>query len=273
MENEKGVSTSFLVLICFVFLFIMFLAIKPAPTGFVTLPLIGDTNDLSNPTLLGAVILLLAVFIAALVLYKKLKNKTNLEKIGVTEVPGPVSNIDIPTPEEIRKKEGLTEEELKKLFQEIAPHIESAPIPTELSETVKKELQALEEAPKAPEAPSIPKPPEAPAVKAEGQKEEEKTVEKKKQKKEERDLNELKRLLLVLLKKNYRNEIILKYLRKKGWKLSEISQIINEVNDIRLRYYVKEATSLGYKKEHLIKPLLSKGWTMEDINKAFSNAQ
>ncbi len=237
MENGKGVSTNLLIFLCFIFLFIMFILIKPTTTGLITLPIIGETSDLSNPALIGAIVLLLVIWIAAIVLYRKLKNKTKLQKIEITEVPDPISSIEIPTPQEIQRKEGLTEEELKRLFQEIAPHIESIQQPG----SSKKEFEILEKGLKKPE---LPTPEEA-----------------------KHNLNELRKLLIVLLRKNYKKDIIVKYLQKKSWRLNEISQVINEINERSLRNYIKDALSLGYKKEQFIKLLLNKGWTIEDINK------
>ena len=68
------------------------------------------------------------------------------------------------------------------------------------------------------------------------------------------------------MEKNYTKESIVKYLQKKGWKLSQIAKIIQEINLMNLFRYIKEAVSLGYKKDLLIKQLLSKGWTLKEIN-------
>ena len=252
MENQKEVGINTLILFSLVFLFLAFIIIQPIPlTGLITLPLIGDTSELSGTTLIGAVSLLLAVWIIVFMLFKKLRKKSKLEKVpALPEVPGPVSTVDIPSLDELQKKQGLTEDELKQLFTEIAPQIE-----TQSKITInEKELELFEKQKSAQnkEEAEIPK----------------KTEEAKQSLFEEksRDINELRKITRALLEKNYTKESIVKYLQKKGWKLSQIAKIIQEINLMNLFRYIKEAVSLGYKKDLLVKQLLSKGWTLKEIN-------
>ena len=79
--------------------------------------------------------------------------------------------------------------------------------------------------------------------------------------------NKLKALMLDLLNKRYTRESIIKYLKKKGYKLTQIAQTIREINNDNLSRYIKQAVSLGYKKDQISKQLLNKGWDQEDIEK------
>ena len=256
MENQKEASLNALILFSLVFLFLAFIIIQPVPlTGLITLPLIGDTSELSGTTLIGAISLLLAIWIVVFMLFKKLRKKNKLEKVpALPEVPGPVSTVDIPSLDELQKKQGLTEDELKQLFTEIAPQIE-----TQSKITInEKELELFEKQKSTQDKKEVEIP--------------KKTEEEKQILTGERtkDINELRKITRALLAKNYTKESVIKYLQKKGWKLSQIAKVIQEINLINLYKYIKEAVSLGYKKDPLIKQLLSKGWTLREINYALS---
>ncbi|MEK6932362.1 MAG: hypothetical protein AABW56_01045 [Nanoarchaeota archaeon] len=242
----KGdINTNSLVIVSLIFILVAFLTINPFDmTGLITLPIIGDTSEIPNATLMGGIVLLIIIWIIIMIIAKKVKKKSQLEKIPVlTEVPSPVSNINFKNPQEL-KKDGLTEEELKQLFNDISPRVELAQRPivnkNELDELEKQITNNL----------GFKKLPE---------------INKEPHKK---DLNELKKLMLALLKKNYTKESVIKYLKKKGWSLSEISQVNKEINMINLRNYVKEAISLGHKKPRIVKELQNKDWTIEEINRA-----
>ena len=244
--TKGDINTNSLVIGSLLFVLIIFLAINPFDvTGLITLPIIGDTDEIPNATLMGGIILLIIIWIIIMIIAKKMKKKSHLEKIPtLTEVPGPVSNLNFKNPQEF-KKDGLTEEELKQLFNEIYPRADLAQKPVVVN---KKELEELEK-------------------QITGNVEIKKLTELKKEQ-GKKDLNELKKLILALLKKNYTKESVIKYLKGKGWSLSEIFQVTKEINMINLRNYVKEAISLGYKKPRIVKELQSKGWTIEEINRA-----
>ena len=129
MKNQKEVSINTLILGSILFLFLAFIIIQPIDlTGNVILPLVGETNDIPTPTLIGAIAVLVVIWILVVVLHRRLKKKEKLEKLpGLPGLPEPVSTIEIPTVQEIQKRQGLTEEELKQLFREIAPKIEPIP--------------------------------------------------------------------------------------------------------------------------------------------------
>lgn len=265
MVNQKEVSTNTLILISIIFLVFAFLVIQPIniTSGVISLPIIGELDLSNTSTLIGAVVLLIVICVTIFILHRKLKNKQKLEKIpGLPGLPEPVSTIEIPTVQEIQRRQGLTEEELKQLFREIAPHIEPNPQIQHSQQPLLnlKELEFFEQQQKkldqhVSDINKLQPPPV--------QKIEQKTeilLEKKE------DLSELKKLITSLLNKNYTKSSIIKYLQKKGWKLSQISQVIKEINQTNLKNYVKEAVSLGYKKEQITKQLSSKGWKMQEIN-------
>src|SRR3989344_1649629 len=255
MENKKEDNTKSLVILLMLLLFFAFLVAKPfspTPTAYLTLPLIGDTSELSDPTLIGGIAILVAIWIIVLILYRKLKKKSRNDKLsGLPEVPQPISNIETPTPQEIQKKEGLTEEELKQLFREIAPKIEPVHIePVKETKPLinEKELEMFEQRQKQAK----------PAEKLTGK---------------ERDITGLKKLMGDLLKKNYTKVSILRYLQKKDWRLSEIAQAVREINETNLFGYIRQAISLGYKREQFQRLLMSKGWTNDEIEIAVQKLQ
>ena len=254
MENQKEVNLNTLILFSLVFLFLAFIIIQPVSlTGLITLPLIGDTSELSGTTLIGAVSLLLAIWIVVFMLFKKLRKKNKLEKVpALPEFPGPVSGVDISSLDELQKKQGLTEDELKQLFTEVAPQIEIQP-EIKINE---KELELFEKQKLIQEKPSIEIPKRINTSKP--------IISEDKPK----DINELRKIAKTLLAKNYTKESVIKYLQKKGWGLSQIAKVIQEINLMNLSKYLKEAVSLGYKKDQLVKQLLSKGWTNQEINDA-----
>ncbi len=222
MAEEKESSTNLLIFLSIVFLFIIFVVVQPTRTGYFSLPLVGDTSTLSNPTLIGAVVILLFIWAGVFLLYVKIKKKKQLQNLP--DLP----NSDLIIPEQTQTsqlKQGLSEDELKKLFNDISPIMKE-----EVKENKPEKVQ-------------------------------EKVIPQKK----ESNINDLRNLMTNLLSKNYSKESILKYLQKKGYSLNEISVVTNDVNKIRLREYVQKAKSLGYKKDKIIAQLKNKGWSLEDI--------
>ena len=274
MESKKEVSTQTLLLFSSIFLMLAFLIIQPVDiTGLaISLTLFGEVDFSNTTTLIGAGFLLVIIWILIVVLYKRLKHKSKLEKIpGLPGMPDPVSTIEIPTVQEIQKRQGLTEEELKQLFREIAPKIEpQVQQQSNIPMINQKELDFFEQQQKKlqdhltqdvknlgqPDL-TIPKQIEIQQKKIDKP---ELELDKK------QDLVELKKLIINLLNKNYTKTSIIKYLQKKGWKSSQISQVVKDVNQTNLKNYVKEAISLGYKKEQIVKQLSTKGWVMQEIN-------
>src|SRR3989344_8531 len=249
MESKKEISTDIIIFTSLIFLFFVFLIIQPTVnTGYITLPLIGDTNELSDPTLIGGIALLVVVWIVVVILYVKLKKKKQLQRLpGLPE--SEFENIEGANVKE-EQKGALTEYELKQLFKEIAPSIGSTqqmpPMPRPGGIDI-KDLQ-------------LPSPPKT-------QVQETRLPEQKPEIKIGKPENKLKALMLDLLNKRYTRESIIKYLKKKGYKLTQIAQTIREINNDNLSRYIKQAVSLGYKKDQISKQLLNKGWDQEDIEK------
>jgi len=245
---EKEVDSNLLISMSLFVIIFLFLIIQPISlTGFVELPLVGDTSELSNPILIGGIALLVLIWVALIVLYIKLKKKKQLQKLP--DLPETVTLIpSISTQMQPEKKKGtLSEDELKELFKEIAPTIESS-----LSQ--KKEVLGL------PEKQEVEKPILEKQIIE---------IKRSEQLPERRqDLMQLKNLILDLLNKSYTRESIVKYLQKKGWKLNQMALVIKDINEANLRNYIKEAVSLGYTRQQFTPLLLTKGWTINDIDRA-----
>ncbi len=251
---EKEVDTNYLIFISVFFIILIFLIMQPVGnTGLITLPLVGDLNEISNVNLIGAIVFLVVIWIVVIVLYIKLKKKKQLEKLPkLPEIAQTMNNIT----NEPSNKNSLSEEELKQLFKEIAPTIEPLQsIKQEVKTEINPELKLS--------LPPLPKPNNIQEKKIVNKSD---VIENK-----TKDIEELKKLILNLFNKNYTKQSIVKYLKKKGWSLIQMAQAIKEINEKNLNNYIKEAVSLGYKKEQLYRPLLSKRWNNEDINKAMKS--
>jgi len=245
---EKEVDSNLLISMSLFVIIFLFLIIQPISlTGFVELPLVGDTSELSNPILIGGIALLVLIWVALIVLYIKLKKKKQLQKLpDLPETVTPIPSISTQMQPE-KKKGTLSEDELKELFKEIAPTIESS-----LSQ--KKEVLGL------PEKQEVEKPILEKQIIE---------IKRSEQLPERRqDLMQLKNLILDLLNKSYTRESIVKYLQKKGWKLNQMALVIKDINEANLRNYIKEAVSLGYTRQQFTPLLLTKGWTINDIDRA-----
>src|SRR3989344_3004097 len=245
---EKEVDSNLLISMSLFVIIFLFLIIQPISlTGFVELPLVGDTSELSNPILIGGIALLVLIRVALIVLYIKLKKKKQLQKLpDLPETVTPIPSISTQMQPE-KKKGTLSEDELKELFKEIAPTIESS-----LSQ--KKEVLGL------PEKQEVEKPILEKQIIE---------IKRSEQLPERRqDLMQLKNLILDLLNKSYTRESIVKYLQKKGWKLNQMALVIKDINEANLRNYIKEAVSLGYTRQQFTPLLLTKGWTINDIDRA-----
>jgi len=245
---EKEVDSNLLISMSLFVIIFLFLIIQPISlTGFVELPLVGDTSELSNPILIGGIALLVLIWVALIVLYIKLKKKKQLQKLpDLPETVTPIPSISTQMQPE-KKKGTLSEDELKELFKEIAPTIESS-----LSQ--KKEVLGL------PEKQEVEKPILEKQIIE---------IKRSEQLPERRqDLIQLKNLILDLLNKSYTRESIVKYLQKKGWKLNQMALVIKDINEANLRNYIKEAVSLGYTRQQFTPLLLTKGWTINDIDRA-----
>ena len=101
------------------------------------MPLIGDTSEISSPVLITAIALLIVIWAVLIFLYIKLKKKKQLQKLP--ELPG------VQAPSQVEKKGTLSEEELKQLFKEIAPSLETAKIPMQIPQKPTLEIKKPEQ--------------------------------------------------------------------------------------------------------------------------------
>lgn len=245
-------SLSFLVITGFIFLFFLFMFMKPDTSSYAVSNIVGGlgiSEEFSVLTLVLAFVTLLVFLGILFFVYKKLVHKKSIKK----EIPKP------PTP-----KSGLLEglEKGKDLFygknnEDILSDLAGGRGSIEEENELEEGEQIREYA--APKQKQIKKP----------------VVEKKdiKSKEEEQkiltNLNQLKQSIISLLNQNYQRRDILKILETKGWSIEQIVKGIDDINLDNLKIYVKRALELGFNKLQIMDYLKKNNWEEEIILKAF----
>ena len=235
MKEES--NTSLLVFYSLAFLFIVFILVgTPKTTSLVTLPIVGDTGEISLTTTIGIAIIVLVIAGVIFLIARKAKNKKQVEAPKTENLPQltPQLNtielakelpIEMP---KLGKLDTLTEEDLDKLFTAARqPEMPPAPVKKEPEEEHVLQTQV------------------------------EKQVNYK----------ELKSLIINLLNKNYTHDSILKYLKNKGYSLFQIKRAVDIINEENLSNYIKQCYALGIEREMIIKNLLNHGWNDIEIRK------
>ncbi|MBL7147901.1 MAG: hypothetical protein ISS82_03685 [Nanoarchaeota archaeon] len=239
--EEKEMRLSFLVITGFIFLFFIFMFIKPDTTGGVVaselVAGVGISEEFSVITLVLAFITLIVFLGIIFFVYKKLISKRHKKK----EIPKP------PIP----KRDVLSGlDRGKELFDE------------HMDEDVEKfgsETQDFEKPELEQEETKV----EKPIVKKE-------VVEPKiGEQKILTNLNQLKSSIINLLNQKYQKQDILRILEAKGWSIEQIVKAIDEINLDTLRIYVRKSLELGFNKGQIMGHLKRNGWDEVMIMKAF----
>lgn len=243
MKEES--NTSLLVFYSLAFLFIVFILVgtpktTSLTTSLVTLPIVGDTAEISLTTTIGIAVTVLVIAGAIFLITRKRKDKKQAEVPKTENLPQltPQLNTIEPAKEpkvelsKLGKLDTLTEEDLDKLFTAARqPEMPPAPIKKEPEEEIVLQTQV------------------------------EKQVER------QVNYKELKSLIINLLNKNYTHDSILKYLKNKGYSLFQIRRAVDIINEENLANYVKQCYALGIEREMIIKNLLNHGWSDNEIRK------
>ncbi|MEK6835767.1 MAG: LPXTG cell wall anchor domain-containing protein [Nanoarchaeota archaeon] len=135
----QELNTSLVVLYSIIFLFIVFLVIgQPRTTTLVTLPLIGDTENISLTTTIIIAVGVLVIAAGIFLLYKKFIKKKQLEvpkPENLPELTSQLSSLELSN----KETSELTEEDINKLF------VEGEQPKEELTLPEKKEKQVIQQ--------------------------------------------------------------------------------------------------------------------------------
>jgi len=234
MKSEKR-EVSFLVFVCFIILFLLFMFLGPNKNN-TSNAIIGSTALGESPSVITLVLMFVALIVVlALVffVFKKIKRR----KIRI-ETPKPdEEKMAIEKPREARKesKGDLGEEDIDKLFSggdsgEEEPEAE----PETVSEPEEDHLQKLQQS----------------------------------QKKEVMvNLQDLKNKIKGMLTEKLTKEQIVGRLKSDGMNMDQINRAIEEVNIDNLRGYVTQALKQGFSRDQVVRNLAEHGWKKEQIEK------
>jgi len=247
-------NLSFLVITSFIFLFFVFVLIKPDSSGYAVSEVVGGlgiSEEYSIITLVLAFVTLLVFLGIIFFVYKKLiskKHKKGIPMPPVAEKKDVLEGLD--KGKDLFGTEGLDKKDALNIPNK-EPSLEKNLLEKDSS---KKEEGVHEEneEPKSIKSTEVPK---------------EKPIEKNDQK-ILTNLNQLKSGIFLLLQQRHTKQDILKILEAKGWSVEQVIKAIDEINLDNLKAYVKKSLSLGFDKERISEYLRRNGWDESTISKA-----
>ena len=237
-------SLSFLVITAFIFLFFMFIFIRPDPSGNIVASNIvggfGISDEFSIITLVLAFVTLLVFLGILFFVYKKLISKRHKFKETGKPPLAPKKDVleGLDKGKDLFDNEGLDKEDAKNIPKKEFP----STLPQKMGE------------------PAVPVKTEKPIEKKEEPKPEDQKVLT--------NLNQLKSNIIGLLNQRHSKQDILRILESKGWSVEQIVKSIDEINLDSLRAYVKKSLSLGFDKDRIADHLRRNGWDETLISRA-----
>ena len=235
-------NLSFLVITSFIFLFFVFVLIKPDSSGYVVSEVVGGlgiSEEYSVITLVLAFVTLLVFLGIIFFVYKKLiskKHKRGIPMPPVAEKKDVLEGLD--KGKDLFGTEGFDKKDALNIPNK-EPSLEKNLLEKDSS---KKEVDVHEE-------------------------NKQKPIEKNDQK-ILTNLNQLKSGIFSLLQQRHTKQDILKILEAKGWSVEQVIKAIDEINLDNLKAYVKKSLSLGFDKERISEYLRRNGWDESTILKA-----